>query len=146
MFSHTFKSSYSENFWLIYPIFFLTCSYCVAMSKPATVPFPPVGCDKPHNMRMAVVFPAPLAPRKPKISPCLTLNEIWSTAVKLPNCLVKPSTSMAYRPVTCGSLKESPSGERIELNCWRIRSGVSMPWIFPSRINAIRSQHFISFR
>ena len=23
---------------------------------------------------------------------------------------------MAYRPVTCGSLKDSPSGERIELN------------------------------
>ena len=37
----------------------------------------PVGCDKPHNMRMAVVFPAPLAPRKPKISPCFTLNERW---------------------------------------------------------------------
>src|SRR5687767_10338760 len=30
---------------------------------------PDVGRNRPHNMRIAVDFPAPLAPRKPKISP-----------------------------------------------------------------------------
>ena len=36
---------------------------------------------------MAVVFPAPFAPRKPKISPLFTSNEILLTALKLPKAL-----------------------------------------------------------
>jgi hypothetical protein len=39
------------------------------MSNPATVAEPDVGINSPMSMRIAVVFPAPLAPRKPKTSP-----------------------------------------------------------------------------
>ena len=50
--------------------------------------FPLVGLLNPLSIRMAVVFPAPLAPRKPKISPRFTSNDILSTAVNEPNRLV----------------------------------------------------------
>ena len=43
---------------------------------------------------MAVVFPAPFAPRKPKISPSKTLKLMWSTAVKLPKRLVSSLVSI----------------------------------------------------
>src|SRR5512145_3170579 len=43
-------------------------------------------------MRMVVVLPAPLGPRKPTISPRLTSNERLSTAVFLPYCLVRLAT------------------------------------------------------
>ena len=46
-------------------------------------------------MRMNVVFPLPLGPRKPQISPVRTVRSIPSTAVKDPNRLVIPATSMA---------------------------------------------------
>ena len=39
------------------------------MLKPATVPSPEVGKLSPQRILIAVVFPAPFAPRKPKISP-----------------------------------------------------------------------------
>ena len=52
-------------------------SCCVAISKPATVPLPDVGLCRPQSIRIAVVLPAPLAPRKPKISPFLTSKLIW---------------------------------------------------------------------
>ena len=71
-------------------------SACVYMSQPATVPVPSVGRLSPHSMRIAVVLPAPLAPRKPKISPLRTSKDMWSTAVKDPNFFVSPFTDMAY--------------------------------------------------
>ncbi len=97
---------------------------------------------------MAVVFPAPLAPRKPKISPCLTLNEIWSTAVKLPNCLVKPSTSMAYRPVTCGSLKREPfrRKDRTELLKNTVRSVNALNLSFTDKCNTVTAFHLVQVR
>ena len=67
----------------------LICSCCVKTSNPATVASPDVGRLNPQNIRIAVVLPAPLAPRKPNISPFSTSNEIPSTAVKLPNRLVR---------------------------------------------------------
>ena len=42
-----------------------------------------------------MVFPAPFAPRNPKISPFETSKEIWSTAVKSPKILVICSAFMA---------------------------------------------------
>ncbi len=44
-------------------------------SKPATVPAPELGWSSPHSMRMVVVLPAPLGPRKPNTSPRPTSNE-----------------------------------------------------------------------
>lgn len=66
------------------------------ISTPATTALPEVGLLSPQSIRMAVVLPAPLAPRKPNISPLATLNDIWSTAVKLPNLLVSDSAYIAF--------------------------------------------------
>ena len=57
---------------------------------------PEVGINKPHNMRMVVVFPAPLAPNKPKISPFFTEKDMLSTEVKFPNFFVRCSTIIEY--------------------------------------------------
>ena len=45
-------------------------------------------------MRIAVVLPAPFAPRKPNTSPWPTSKVIASTAVNVPKRRVRPSTSM----------------------------------------------------
>src|SRR5580704_15485641 len=50
-------------------------------SKPATIALPAVGGKKHVSIRMVVVLPAPLGPRKPTIWPFSTSNEMWSTAV-----------------------------------------------------------------
>src|SRR5579859_1628978 len=56
---------------------------------------------------MAVVFPAPLAPRKPKISPRLTVNEISSTALNGPKCFDNLFTSMTFISMRFHQLHES---------------------------------------
>ena len=40
-------------------------------------------------MRMSVVFPAPLGPSRPTISPCFTLKETLFTTVRLPYFLTR---------------------------------------------------------
>src|SRR5579871_354866 len=60
---------------------FFTSSGCSRMSNPATVAVPLVGVRKQVSIRIVVVLPAPLGPRKPTIWPFWTSNEIWSTAV-----------------------------------------------------------------
>ena len=50
---------------------------------------PEEGIESPQSIFIAVVFPAPLAPKKPKISPFLTSKVMASTAVKSPNVLVR---------------------------------------------------------
>ncbi len=45
-----------------------------ATSKPPTEAEPDVGPRRPQSMRMVVDFPAPFAPRKPKMSPRRTEN------------------------------------------------------------------------
>ena len=70
-------------------------------SNPATEPDPLVGERIPHSIRIVVDLPAPLGPRKPKISPFFTSRLTWSTATKSPNFLV-----MSLR-VTAGSISYS---------------------------------------
>jgi len=41
---------------------------------------PAVGWIKVHSSFIKVVFPAPLGPNNPKISPSLTVRFTWSTA------------------------------------------------------------------
>ena len=48
---------------------FLTSRGCSRTSNPATVAVPAVGGRKQVSMRMVVVLPAPLGPRKPTIWP-----------------------------------------------------------------------------
>ncbi len=63
----------------------LISSRWVRMSKPATVPWPPEGSRSPQSIRMVVDLPAPLGPRKPKISPGRTSRLMRLTATKSPN-------------------------------------------------------------
>src|SRR4029453_15968408 len=64
------------------------------MSCPPIRAVPSVGCRIPHSIRITVVLPEPFGPRKPKIDPFPTVNEIWSTAVKVPKRFVSPFTSI----------------------------------------------------
>jgi len=52
----------------------LIWSRWVRMSNPATFASPSLGARRPTSILIAVVFPAPLAPRKPKTSPARTSN------------------------------------------------------------------------
>ena len=92
-------------------MFSFTFSACLYISNPATVPFPEVGLLRPHSILIAVVFPAPLAPKKPKISPLKTLKEMWFTAVKFPKVLVRFSVSITisfissvFKQAACNNL------------------------------------------
>src|SRR5579863_1857620 len=66
----------------------LTSSGCRLTSKPPTTARPEVGAINPHSTRMVVDLPAPLGPRKPKISPGWTSRFRSATAVKSPKRLV----------------------------------------------------------
>jgi hypothetical protein len=46
-------------------------------------------------MRIVVVLPAPLGPRKPKTSPRPTLKSMLSTATRSPKRLVRPRASIS---------------------------------------------------
>jgi len=46
------------------------------MSKPLTVAEPALEDSRPQSIRIVVDFPAPFGPRKPKISPLWTENEM----------------------------------------------------------------------
>jgi len=61
---------------------------------------PLVGSITPHSMRMVVVLPEPFGPRKPKISPFLTVRSMPSTAAKSPNVLRMPDTTIASSECT----------------------------------------------
>src|SRR5215471_12108256 len=50
------------------------------MGLPSTWPLPLVGKIRPMSILMVVVLPAPLGPRKPKISPRRTSSDRSSTA------------------------------------------------------------------
>src|SRR4249920_2522521 len=70
------------------------------MSKPTTVPEPPLGSRMPHSMRMVVDLPAPFGPSTPKISPRLTCSDTSRTATSDPNLRDSERVSM----MTSGSV------------------------------------------
>src|SRR5688572_23194336 len=74
----------------------LKCCCSETMSQSATRPRPELGNNWPLNMRIVVVLPAPLWPKKPKISPAFTVKEMLSTARRLLNVRERFSTSMAF--------------------------------------------------
>src|SRR3989442_3904669 len=55
---------------------------------PKIIARPAVGRIKPSNMRMVVVLPEPLGPRKPKTSPRITCKCRSLTATRLPKAFV----------------------------------------------------------
>ena len=58
--------------------------YMYPIFSPSKVIFPLVGSNRPIIILKVVVFPAPLTPRSPKISPGLTVKDKLSTAKKSP--------------------------------------------------------------
>ena len=55
-------------------------------------------------MRMVVVLPEPLGPRKPKIVPRLTCIDRSRTTTRPPNDLVRPFTSMTTSRAASGAI------------------------------------------
>ena len=72
----------SEKRWLMYRWRLIASLSLYVQAGPQACP--PEGRNRPQSMRITVVFPAPLAPRKPKISPWATSMLTWSTATKRP--------------------------------------------------------------
>src|SRR5258706_2229899 len=83
----------------------LTSSGCRLTSKPPTTARPEVGAISPHSTRMVVDLPAPLGPRKPKISPGCTSRLRSATAVKSPKRFVSFSMWTAQLKVL-GSMRQ----------------------------------------
>ena len=73
----------------------MLCGLLRPTSTPPTTAVPEVGFSSPHSILMVVDLPAPLLPRKPKISPVFTVNDTWSTATNLPKRRVRSLTTMA---------------------------------------------------
>ena len=95
-------------------------------------------------MRMAVVFPAPFAPRNPKISPFDTLKEMWSTAVNEPKRFTRSFTSMTCSACAPAGSRANPGGQRMSENRASISSGVPTPLTCPPKMKAMRSVARIS--
>ncbi len=62
----------------------LTAFSSFRTSRPSTRMLPEVGRLRPSIISRVVVFPAPLGPSTPNVSPRSTEKEILSTAVRLP--------------------------------------------------------------
>jgi hypothetical protein len=50
---------------------------------PRQVPRPASGFRSPHSMRIVVVLPLPLGPRKPQMRPVRTCSDTASTTVRV---------------------------------------------------------------
>ncbi len=96
MFSKPVKSSSAVYSCGTTPITFLTSLSCFPTSKPKTDALPSVGFRIVISMLIVVVFPAPLGPRKPNISPSATWKETLSTATSCPKFLDSSSTSIMF--------------------------------------------------
>ena len=66
----------------------------LAGSKPATEIVPPSRRRRPPMHSTMVVFPAPLGPRMPKISPSSTAKPTPLTTARSPYTFRNPQTSM----------------------------------------------------
>src|SRR5438045_94496 len=64
-------------------------------SRPAMRSAPALGGKTPARIRIVVVLPAPLGPRKPTISPAATSKEMPRSASTAPKDLVSSRTAMA---------------------------------------------------
>src|SRR6266705_4295341 len=79
-----------------------TDSESVRTSRPSTWASPALRGKRPVSILITVVFPLPLGPRKPKISPFWTRKLTSLTAVKLPKRRTRCSAEMATSPFLCG--------------------------------------------
>src|SRR6185437_12665608 len=102
-FSHPVRSRSEVSACGITPIASRTRTGSRATSKPATNPWPEVGTISVVSIRLSVVLPAPLGPRRPNNSPRRTSKVTWSTAVNSPKRLV---SSCARIAADCESIVE----------------------------------------
>src|SRR3981081_708408 len=72
-----------------------TVSASLRTSRPATQADPAIRGSRPVSILMTVVFPLPLGPRKPKISPFSTRKLTPFTATKSPKRRTRFSAEMA---------------------------------------------------
>ncbi len=79
-FSHPVSFSSRLTSWKRIPISLFTRSDCRDTSWPFIETFPEVGFNRDDSIRMRVVFPAPLGPKKPKVSPSPIFRLTPSTA------------------------------------------------------------------
>src|SRR2546425_7530197 len=86
----------------MYPIRDFTASGSFTTSTPATRADPEVGSKSPQRIRMVVVFPEPLGPRMPKISPGKISKETSSTAT------IRPKRRVIERTSTTGARTKVP--------------------------------------
>src|SRR3954447_9925741 len=63
------------------------------MSRPSKKTLPDVDSKSPLRQLKNVDLPAPLGPIKPRMSPCSSVTEALSTALKLPNAFVRSRAS-----------------------------------------------------
>src|SRR6056297_2572766 len=100
------------------PMLRRTESASATMSKPATRARPPVGRSRVVSIRTVVDFPAPLGPRKPKISPggiCRSTPSTAFTALSpVPKCRSRPSATIWWPPVANTGLA-GDSGGRVDI-------------------------------
>mmetsp|Transcript_80943 Transcript_80943/g.216019 ORF Transcript_80943/g.216019 Transcript_80943/m.216019 type:complete len:554 (+) Transcript_80943:100-1761(+) len=78
--SRTVSRSRSASNWGQYPICFHASRVLLATSTPHTWISPLVAAISPQSMRRVVVFPAPLTPRRPRISPGSMSRDMPRTA------------------------------------------------------------------
>src|SRR5438477_3880522 len=95
MLSHALSSSYSAVSWGTIPRAARIWRDSRATSWPRTVTFPEVGFERPLTILTVVVFPEPLGPTRPKISPDRTARVRSSSATNVPKRLVRFLMSMA---------------------------------------------------
>src|SRR6266436_5303893 len=81
-----------------------TDSESVRTSRPSTWAEPPLSGKRPVSILMTVVFPLPLGPRKPKISPFSTRKLTSLTAVKLPKRRTRFCAEMAALAEGCSDV------------------------------------------
>src|SRR5947209_16792590 len=109
------------------PILWRTCEASRSISYPLIHARPLVGWSKVHSILIVVLFPAPLGPRKPKVSPRSTSRSIPFTACISPKERDSFSTVMVMvLPQQCG---EGPAGPHVEE---QVLPGSTVPGAFVS--------------
>ncbi len=91
-FSRTVRRGYSAVFWAANPTRARARCGSVRMSCPSIVTVPESGVTRPTIDSSVVVFPAPLTPNNPTISPAATSKDTLSTAVTPPYRLTMSTT------------------------------------------------------
>src|SRR6185437_14865179 len=72
------------------------------MSWPSKNTLPEVDCRSPVRQLKKVDFPAPFGPIRPRMSPSSRVTDAASTALKLPNALVRTCASRSMGSSRCG--------------------------------------------